>query len=79
MRKGARQMVRDPQSGRMVRLFHPRLEAWNHHFRWRANEVIGITAVGRATVAALSLNSPEHRIIRAFEARLGGHPAPQHV
>jgi hypothetical protein len=79
LRKGARMSVPDPRSGRAVRLFHPRGQQWNHHFRWRGHELLGITAIGRATIDALSLNSPEHLIIRSFETRLGRHPPPGHV
>jgi hypothetical protein len=79
LRKGARTLVTDPQSGREVRLFHPREQQWTHHFRWRGTELRGGTAVGRATIAALNLNSPEHLIIRSFEALLDRHPPPNHV
>ena len=79
LRKGARQTARDPATGLVVRLFHPRDEQWNHHFRWVGSEVVGITATGRATIDALALNSPEHQIIRSFETMLGRHPPPDHV
>lgn len=76
LRKGARQTARDSQSGRTARLFHPREHSWNHHFRWMACRLNGITAIGRATVDALNLNSAEHQIIRVFEKKLGRHPPP---
>lgn len=79
LRKGARQAAPDPKTGRTVRLFHPREQQWNHHFRWAGNELVGITATGRATLEALALNSPEHQIIRSFESLLGRHPPPGHV
>lgn len=79
LRKGSREMVPDPKSGRSVRLFHPRQQQWNHHFRWSGNRLVGITAVGRATVDALALNSLEHQIIRSFESLLDRHPPPRHV
>jgi HNH endonuclease len=79
LKKGARITATDPKSGRSVRLFHLRQQKWNHHFRWSANELSGITATGRATLDALALNSPEHRIIRSFESVLGRHPPPRHV
>ncbi len=79
LRKGARQTARDSTTGKTVQLFHPRTERWNHHFRWDMNQVIGITPIGRATVAALDLNSTEHLIIRSFESLLGRHPPPGHL
>jgi len=79
LRKGARVMVLDPKTRRSVRLFHPRQQQWNLHFRWSGNELTGITATVRATIDALALNSPEHQIIRSFESLLGRHPPPGHV
>lgn len=75
LRKGARQRAADPKSGAKVPLFHPRLDSWAGAFRWNRVKLIGRNATGRATVAALGLNSPEHLVIRGFEARLGRHPA----
>ena len=54
LRKGARRMAIDPKTGASVRLFHPREQSWNLHFRWAGSEVAGITATGRATIAALA-------------------------
>ena len=79
LRKGARQSAHDAVTGRAVRLFHPREQKWNLHFRWKGCEVAGITAVGRATVDALAINSAENQIIRSFESILGRHPPPGHV
>jgi 5-methylcytosine-specific restriction endonuclease McrA len=44
----------DPQDGRLVRLFNPRTDSWNEHFRWAV--AVGITDIGRATVAVLAMN-----------------------
>ena len=48
----------DPQTGRSVVLFNPRTDIWTEHFDWDCDLalVVGQTPVGRATVAALSLN-----------------------
>ena len=74
-----RQTALDPRTGRSVRLFHPRQQKWNHHFRWSGEKVIGITAVGRATIEALGMNSEENQIIRTFERILARHPPPGHL
>ncbi|MBB5033114.1 HNH endonuclease [Prosthecobacter vanneervenii] len=79
LRKGARVQARDPQTGRSVRLFHPREDSWNQHFRWMAFRLKGITAIGRATIDALSVNSSEHLIIRGFEKKLRRHPPTGHL
>jgi hypothetical protein len=66
----------DPRSGRVVPLFHPRLQQWEDHFRWSptATRVIGRTAVGRATIQALRLNRPSLVRSRTVWVRFGLHP-----
>jgi len=48
----------DPESGKMVPLFHPVQQNWHDHFAWRSEGVlvVGLTATGRATINALKLN-----------------------
>ena len=75
LRKGARRSAIDPKSGSEVPLFHPRRDSWAENFRWNGVELMGRTATGRATVAALNLNSAEHLVIRGYEMQLGRHPA----
>jgi len=79
LRKGAKQKSRDSKTGKLTRLFHPRNQQWNLHFRWSGTKMVGITATGRATIGALTLNSHEHQIIRSFESLLGRHPPPGHM
>jgi HNH endonuclease/testis-expressed sequence 13 family protein len=66
----------DPQTGRLVSLFHPRRQRWARHFA-RSEDfiiIIGRTAVGRATVAALHLNRPELLNLRRVLRAVGEHP-----
>ncbi|HLX62312.1 MAG TPA: HNH endonuclease [Planctomycetota bacterium] len=67
----------DPLSGASVRLFHPRNQHWNEHFTWTDDYsiVVGITAVGRATVARLKLNRSGLINQRKALASIGKHPA----
>jgi 5-methylcytosine-specific restriction endonuclease McrA len=58
LRKGARRTALDPVTAKQANLFHPRLENWDSHFRWRGNRVEGITATGRATLRMA--NSVQH-------------------
>src|SRR5947209_952481 len=54
----------DPDTGEVTRLFHPRRDAWEEHFQWDGPELIGLTAIGRATIDVLAINLPqrvEHR------------------
>ena len=56
----------DPESQAVVRLFHPRQDRLEEHFRadTASGETEGLTAIGRATVARLNMNSEAHRAAR---------------
>jgi hypothetical protein len=74
--KGERQAARDPASGRTVPLFNPRTDRWDDHFRIDIDraEVVGLTPIGRATVACLDMNSPQQFAARALWIQLGLYP-----
>jgi hypothetical protein len=55
----------DPPSGDIVRLFNPREDSWAEHFKYSGPEIVPLTAIGRATVALLNLNSS-----RSLQARM---------
>jgi hypothetical protein len=48
----------DPDSGRLVRLFHPRKDRWGDHFGWDGPMLMGRTAIARATMMVLWMNHP---------------------
>lgn len=55
----------DPESGILVQLFNPRTQIWEHHLRVETMGVIaGLTAIGRATVEVLGMNSETRIAIR---------------
>jgi hypothetical protein len=67
----------DPESGEVVPLFNPRLQTWSEHFRWSEDGlcIIGLTPVGRATVAALHLSDdPDALEVRSHWISAGWHP-----
>jgi hypothetical protein len=74
LRKGAKTHGLDPESGEQVPLFHPRTQAWAEHFMWMGPVVRGVSATGRATIVALSLNRPLILELRREEQMLGRHP-----
>jgi HNH endonuclease len=49
----------DPETGELVRLFHPRTDNWTEHFMWDGPELKGRTQIGRVTIAVLFINDPE--------------------
>jgi 5-methylcytosine-specific restriction endonuclease McrA len=65
LRKGARQTAEDPETRQTVPIFSPREQAWGDHFQWRGAHLLGLTPIGRATVAALRLNRPAIMAIRS--------------
>ena len=69
LRKGARSIAIDPTTGTATQLFHPRLHMWSDHFGADASgEIQGLTAVGRGTTVALSMNR-----VLAVRIRHGEH------
>lgn len=69
--------ARDPATGQTVPLFNPRLQAWFEHFCWADDgiRILGLTPVGRATVAALHLSDdPDALEVRSFWVLAGWHP-----
>jgi len=46
----------DPQTGALTRLFNPCLDRWSENFKWDGAAIVGISAVGRATVDVLAMN-----------------------
>lgn len=51
-----------------VRLFNPRIDRWQGHFRWDGFYVMGLTPVGQASIDALQLNHERRIRIRQAEA-----------
>lgn len=66
----------DPDTGEMVRLFHPNQQNWSEHFVWRSDGllIVGLTPIGRATVEALQLNRAPLVNARRLWRDAGWHP-----
>jgi len=79
--KAAHTHAHDPKTGRLVRLFNPRQDKWTKHFRWSEDltQIIGITAIGRATVSVLRLNRQELIELRRLLIIVSEHPAQRPV
>ncbi len=75
--KGDRTSATDPESGDEAPLFNPRRQRWADHFRWSEDglRIIGLTPLGRATVAALHLaDDPDALTVRSYWIQAGWHP-----
>lgn len=68
----------DPGTGLRVRLFNPRQQPWEQHFRWESDQktLTGITEIGRATVIALDMNSALRQEARQIWFAVGLLPRP---
>ncbi len=65
----------DPQTNELVRLFHPRKDAWTTHFQWVDATLSGLTPVARATIQVLGINHPNAITVRESLMREGVFPA----
>ena len=68
----------DPTSGKLVRLFNPRVDTWTEHFRIdpESGRILGLTDIARATVRLLKLNLPARIEIRATLGASADTPSP---
>ena len=64
----------DPESGLIVRLFHPRRDRWADHFEMSASLILPQTDVGRVTVNLLQFNRPKLVAIRGLLIEKGRYP-----
>jgi len=74
--KGSQVDAVDLVSRERVPLFNPRRQQWHEHFQWSADgiEIVGQTAIGRATVFALKLNNEYLTRARRRWVLAGWHP-----
>jgi hypothetical protein len=71
LHKGTNLAGLDPDTGEMVRLFHPRRDRWEDHYAWDGAKLAGLTAIGRTTAWLLEMNAPERVELRRLLMALG--------
>lgn len=64
LHKGSNLTGIDPLTDAVTALFHPRRDRWEDHFEWRGIRIVGLTAIGRATVAVLDFNGDDQLDLR---------------
>lgn len=75
LKKGPNIASMDPETNRVVTLFHPRHHAWRDHFTMSQDGMLhGLTPEGRATVELLDMNETERVHLRAALVRRGWRP-----
>ncbi len=66
LHKGPNLTGLDPASGDLTPLFDPRRDRWADHFDFAGPRLVGLTAIGRATIRVLEMND-ERRVERRAE------------
>jgi HNH endonuclease len=74
LHKSDRMHAIDADTNQLAALFHPRRDDWNDHFAWLDYRLTGRTVSGRATIAALKLNTDRRLLIRRAEERFNLFP-----
>lgn len=65
----------DPQTKQVVRLYSPRQDDWKSHFKLADDgRIIGLSPIGRVTVALLKMNQGVHVELRQTLMRWGLYP-----
>lgn len=66
----------DPESGEVTVLFNPRDYHWHEHFVWASDSIslVGLTAIGRTTIAQLDMNRERVLQIRQADLAIRRHP-----
>jgi hypothetical protein len=64
--KGPNIAGNDPDTGQLVRLYHPRHDEWADHFDFHGASIFGKTPIGRTTVQVLSMNAEGPLRLRKF-------------
>ena len=74
--KADRTSAIDPDTQLEVALFHPHRDTWQEHFVWNENatELVGLSATGRATIAALRMNRSQLIRVRRMWVAMEEHP-----
>jgi hypothetical protein len=74
--KGTNVASLDPDTGDVIRLFNPRVDAWSDHFRLRGGRIEWKTRIGEATARILGFNFQERIIERELLRADEKYPSP---
>lgn len=58
LHKGPNIAGRDPSTGELTQLYHPRQDRWRKHFVWQGARLVGLTPIGQTTIHVLAINDP---------------------
>jgi hypothetical protein len=60
-----------PESEELIRLYNPRRDRWDEHFRINGPRIVGLTLIGQVTVTLLQLNQDDRLFERALLQQAG--------
>ena len=60
---------------RLIRLYHPRRDCWNQHFRLAAAKIVPLSDVGQATARLLDLNAGDRILLRKNLIKAASYPS----
>jgi len=60
-----------PESEELVRLFNPKRDRWDEHFRIEGPRIVGLTLIGQVTITLLQFNQDERLLERALLQQAG--------
>lgn len=69
----------DFETGQIVRLFNPRLDAWTDHFRLEDGRIVPMSSIGRVTEYLLQFNRPQTVQERRWLIEAGRYPREPQV
>jgi len=73
--KGSDIAAIQPGTNELVRLFNPRIDRWNDHFRFDGVFIEPSTDIGEATVRILQMNHSDRILERQALSRSGRYPS----
>lgn len=62
------------KGGQLVRLFNPRIDRWEEHFRLEDATIRALTDIGEITVRLLRFNAPDRVLQRRVLQQIGTYP-----
>ena len=66
----------DPVTGKIINIYNPRVDVWSDNFCWSEDftNLVGLTAIGRATIEKLKLNRETLKEYRSVLISINKHP-----
>ena len=77
--KGSDLATIDQTSGELIPLFNPRKQIWRDHFGFSGARIVGVTAIGEATIRLLRVNDPDRVSLRQVLIEAGFYPPANDV